>query len=177
MSKNFFGYKKDPEFNNVALQKKFLTFLEIIYKIYIKNNHGDEFIFSQYSLMLSKKIRPSTLLPFLNDLLQNSTSLFWNVKQVLFYLFISHIFAVFIFMLNRNHKKIVKSLFAVNVLFFFLFLRFSSSHLLTLYFSMIIFILLSCIYEDSLVRKANSFGNYRCSNHESRNNKNNYRSV
>lgn len=133
MSKNFLGIKRIQNSIMLLCKKKFPTFLEIIYKIYIKNNHGDEFIFSQYSLMLSKKIRPSTLLPFLNDLLQNSTSLFWNVKQVLFYLFISHIFAVFIFMLNRNHKKIVKSLFAVNVLFFFCFFAFL--HLTYLHFT------------------------------------------
>ena len=155
-----------------------------MYTIYFKNNHGDEYIFffSQGSPLLSKKnIRPSILFPFFKDLLlaccKNSISLLWNVKQVLFYLFYFTYFTVFIFMLNKNHKKIVKSLIVVNVLLCSVSSFLFSSHLLTLHFFIIIFKLLSCIYEDSLVRKANSFGNYRCSNHESRNNKNNYRLV
>jgi len=47
MSKNVLGYKKDLELD-IALQKKFLTFLEKkMKKIYIKNNDGNEYIITQ----------------------------------------------------------------------------------------------------------------------------------
>lgn len=111
-----------------------------------------------------------------------------NFPVYLIAIFLFHkLLIIFVIHVENIHLNIIKLLFTVNVLlcsvpffclFFFshvIFINQQIKQIFVCFKTHAIAELPMCIYEDSLVRKANSFGNYRCSDHEGRNNKNNNR--